>query len=68
MAPHVTTLAAEGAEYIGMQAGVLDGELGTQAFRRIFLDQKAPWHSIADDGLQRFDERPPENERLRGKT
>ncbi len=58
----------EGAEYIGMLAGVLDGELGSDAFRHIFLDQSAPWHTVADDDLPRFDERPPANERLRGKT
>lgn len=58
----------EGAEYIGMLAGVLDGELGSDAFRHIFLDQSADWHTVAADGLPRFDERPPANERLRGKT
>jgi hypothetical protein len=58
----------EGAEYIGMLAGVLDGELGSGAFRHIFLDQSADWHTVAADGLPRFDEEPPANERLRGKT
>lgn len=59
----------EGAEYIGMLAGVLDGDLGTDAFRHIFLDQKAVWHRVADDdGLERYAERPPANARLAGKT
>ena len=57
----------EGAEYIGMHAGVLD-DPDTTAFRHIFLDQKAAWHAVADDGLERYDERPPANARLRGKT
>ncbi len=56
------------AEYIRMLAGVLDGDLGTDSFRHIFLKQSAPWHAVADDDLQRFEERPPANERLRGKT
>ncbi len=57
----------EGAEYIAMLAGVLDGELSSDAFRHIFLDQRAAWHTVAADGLPRFDERPPANDGLRGK-
>ena len=55
----------EGTEFIGMLAGVLEGDLGTEAFRHIFVDQGAPWHTIGDD-LEQFPERPPVGTRLRG--
>ncbi|MBW2281376.1 MAG: GFA family protein [Deltaproteobacteria bacterium] len=55
----------EGTEFIGMLAGVLEGDLGTQAFRHIFVEQSADWHTIGDP-LEQFPLRPPVGTRLRG--
>lgn len=47
-------------------AGVLDDDPESRPFRHIFVSQDAAWNTIADD-LQRFDERPPSDQRIQPK-
>jgi hypothetical protein len=53
----------EGTDFVVLHAGVLDGDPETRAFRHIFVGQNPPWHTIAD-GMPRFDQRPPVDQRL----
>lgn len=48
----------EGAQYMILQAGVLDDDPETRPFRHAFTGQKACWHEITDD-LPSFEEQPP---------
>ncbi len=48
----------EGSPFFLLNAGVLDDDPGTRAFRHAFVGQKACWHQITDD-LPQFDGRPP---------
>ena len=57
----------EGTSFVGLHPGVLDGDSGTHAAQHIFLSNKADWYQVNDD-LEKFDERPPMERRLRGAT
>src|SRR5262249_45930173 len=46
----------EGTDFVTLHAGVLDGEPETSAIWHIFVEQRAPWHTITDD-MPRFDRR-----------
>jgi hypothetical protein len=39
--------------------GSLDDDPGARPTRHIYVDSKAPWYEIPDDGLPRFAEMPP---------
>jgi hypothetical protein len=54
----------EGTEWVVVLAGVLDDDPGARPFRHIFVAHGPAWHEITDD-LPRFEERPPEHQRLR---
>lgn len=56
----------EGTDFIGLLAGILDGDPQTKPFRHIFVGQKACWHEIGD-ALPRFEKRPPRNQTIRAK-
>ncbi len=47
-----------GGVFVGLLAGVLDDDPGTQPFRHAFLRQQAAWYTIEDE-LPRFEWRPP---------
>ncbi len=53
----------EGSGFVVLLAGVLDGDVGSRAFRHIFLDDRAPWYEFEDD-LPKHPQRPPAGERL----
>jgi hypothetical protein len=44
---------------IGVRFGAFDGDPGIRAQYRQFVAYAAPWEPIPDDGLPRYDERPP---------
>ena len=54
----------EGTRYMVLQAGVLDDDPGTRAFRHAFTSQKACWHEITDN-LPEFEGVPPVPEKYR---
>jgi hypothetical protein len=54
----------EGTDWVVLLAGVLDDDPGTKPFRHIFVAHGPVWHEITDE-LPRFEERPPEHQRLR---
>jgi hypothetical protein len=54
----------EGTDFVVLLAGLLDDDPGARPFRHIFTGQAAPWWTIGDDGLPRFEERPPADQRL----
>lgn len=54
----------EESDFVVLLAGVLDGDPGVRPFRHIFTGQGARWFEPRDDGLPRFEERPPAAERL----
>ena len=43
----------------GVRLGALDGDPGIRPQWRQFVAYAAPWEPIPDDGLPRYDERPP---------
>ena len=43
----------------GVRLGAIDGDPGVRPEFRQFVAYAAPWEDIPDDGLPRFDERPP---------
>jgi len=55
----------EGQPWVGVLAGSVDGDPGVRPFRHIFLSDSPAWLELGDDGLRRYDERPPASERLR---
>lgn len=59
-------VALEGTDFVMLLAGVLDDDPESRPFRHIFVSQDAAWNTIADD-LQRFDERPPSDQRIQPK-
>lgn len=48
----------EGSGFAILNPGVLDDDPGTRELRHAFVEQKAPWHEIADR-LPKFEGRPP---------
>lgn len=58
----------EDSGLVVMLAGALDEDPGVRPFREIFLGERAPWlpapPADADDGIRRYDGRPPSEERL----
>jgi len=46
-------------EVISVRLGVLDRDPGIRPQHRQFVAYAASWEEIPDDGLPRFDERPP---------
>jgi hypothetical protein len=44
---------------IGVRFGAFDGDPGIRPQYRQFVAYAAPWEPIPDDGLPRYDERPP---------
>jgi hypothetical protein len=46
-------------EPIGVRLGALDADPGVRPQWRQFVAYAAPWEPIPDDGLPRYDERPP---------
>jgi len=46
-------------ELTGVRLGALDGDPGIRPQWRQFVAYAAPWEPIPDDGLPRYDERPP---------
>jgi hypothetical protein len=53
---------------VALLAGSPDDDPGTRPFRHISLSQSAAWYAVGDDGLDRFDVRPPASQRLRWRT
>ena len=49
----------DGGEVIAVRLGAFDGDPGVRPSARQFVAYAAPWESIPDDGLPRFDERMP---------
>src|SRR3954447_9351488 len=45
-------------EEIAIRAGALDGDPGIRPQLHIFVDSRAPWDELPDDGLPRFATRP----------
>jgi hypothetical protein len=60
-------VALEGTDFVVLHAGVLDGEPETRPLRHIFVGQKAPWHTIADD-MPQFEQHDSVDRRLLRKT
>lgn len=58
----------EGQPWVDLLAGSLDGDPEQRLVRHIFLSQSPPWFQVADDGLRRYEGRPPASERLRCKA
>ena len=54
----------EGARFVGLMAGILDDDPETRPFREIFASQAPPWLPGTEE-LQRYDDRPPAEERLK---
>jgi hypothetical protein len=57
-------VALEGTELVVLHAGTLDGDPEARPFRHIFIEQGAPWYTIADD-LPRFEEHGPPDQQVR---
>ncbi len=51
--------AAGTVELTGVRRGAGDGDPGIRPQWRQFVAYAAPWEPIPDDGLPRYDERPP---------
>jgi hypothetical protein len=56
-------VALGGTDFVVLHAGVLDGDPETRPFRHIFVEEKAPWHTIADE-MPQFEQHAPIGERL----
>jgi hypothetical protein len=56
-------VALEGTDFVGVQAGTLEGEVGAEGFRHVFTSQAASWFEPSDD-LPKFEGRPPVDARL----
>lgn len=41
---------------VGLLLGTLDDDPGVRPAAHVWVDSKAPWHSISDDGLPRYSE------------
>lgn len=48
-----------GGEEVSVRLGALDGEPGIRPEYHAFVESRAMWDEICDDGLPRFDERKP---------
>lgn len=46
-------------DLVGVRLGTVDGDPGIRPQWRQFVAYAAPWEPIPDDGLPRYDERPP---------
>ncbi len=44
---------------IGVRLGTLDGEPGVRPQYHMFVDSRASWDELPDDGLPRFPQRVP---------
>lgn len=55
----------EGQPWVALLAGSLDEDPGTRPAQHIFLSEAADWLALPDDGVVRFDGRPPPERRLR---
>ncbi len=44
-------------EVIGVRLGTLDGDPGVSPQYHIFVDSRAPWEELPDDGLPRYPQR-----------
>lgn len=44
-------------EWVGIRLGTLDDDPGIRPQYRLFVDSRAPWDELPDDGLPRFPER-----------
>ena len=55
----------QGQRWVVLLAGSLDGDPGSRPFRHIFVSQAPEWYALPDDGLDRYEDRPPQAERLR---
>jgi hypothetical protein len=53
----------EGQPWVGLLAGSLDDDPGERPVRHIFLSQSPAWFEVGDDGLRRYEGRPPASER-----
>ncbi|MDP6980680.1 MAG: GFA family protein [Myxococcota bacterium] len=51
------------AEFVVIQAGILDGDIPARVFCHIFTDQSAGWYEV-DDDLRKFEGRPPPEGRV----
>lgn len=56
-------VALEGTDFVVLPGGVLDEAPETRPFRHIFVAQRAPWYTIADE-MPRFDLHAPAGQRL----
>ena len=45
-----------GGDQIGVRFGALDGDPGIRPSFHTFVESRAPWDELSDDGLERFDE------------
>jgi hypothetical protein len=48
-------------ERISVRLGALDGDPKIRPSRHSYVDSKAPWDEIPDDGLTRYPDAPPPN-------
>jgi len=55
----------EGQRWVVLLAGSLDGDPGARPVRHVFVSQAPAWHELPDDGLERYQDRPPAAERIR---
>ena len=46
-----------GGEWIGIRLGTLDGDPGIRPAYHMFVDSRAGWEELPDDGLPRYSER-----------
>jgi hypothetical protein len=47
---------------VSVRLGTLDGDPGIRPSYRSFFGSRAPWDVECDDGLARYDARPPRDE------
>jgi hypothetical protein len=50
----------DGAAVVSVRLGVFDADPGVRPQWRQFVAYAAQWEAIPDDGLPRYDERPPQ--------
>ncbi len=48
-------------EHISVRLGALDGDPKIRPERHSYVDSKAPWDELPDDGLPRYPDAPPPN-------
>jgi hypothetical protein len=48
-----------GGEMASVRLGALDGDPGVRPERHSYVDSRAPWEELPDDGLPRYPDAPP---------